>query len=515
MKNYRREDLGVALLACLVLLVFVLRHQQFFHDDAFISLRYARNFAEHGELTWNLGEYVEGYTNFLYVLISAVPIRFGIDPTYAVQIINLVAAFSMLIMQVYASRLILPGSQARLARASIVVATAATPALAIWVMGGLEAVVVSTFATAGLLALLPIAGKAAAPRNIFWAALAFSLAVLTRLDIAVFIAGAGAGLLMGNAGTLGKRLLPAVIVVGVPALVSFAHMAWRYSYYGDFLPLTFHAKTEVEFLVRLKFLPEFVSMSLPSIVMLTVAFLTSIWAVCRRQVSPYFWLLFLPVALQSAYVVWSGADHMPAARVLVPVMPAAGLLLLAALKDSPPKLASFVCIAAAGITFLGAIAKPPQAMDPAGDIGRVVGLYIKKSWPKDSTVALHTAGSTPYFATSMTFIDMLGLNDPTIAKRKNVPILAPWQSVPGHGKGDGKYVMERKPDYIIGGPATGSDFATDYPWFLTDIELPQIDGFNDCYALVTETIKIEDTPPWRGRKQPKPLLFKYYQKTCD
>ncbi|MGJ8583617.1 MAG: hypothetical protein ACSHXD_05975 [Marinosulfonomonas sp.] len=495
--------------------MFVFKHQQFFHDDAFISLRYARNLAEHGELTWNFGEYVEGYTNFLYVLISAVPIKFGIDPTYAVQIINLAAAISMLIMQVYASRLILPGSQARLARASIVVATAATPAIAIWVMGGLEAVVVSTFATAGLLALLPIAGKAAAPRNILWAALAFSLAVLTRLDIAVFIAGAGAGLLMGGTGTFQKRLLPAVIVVGVPALVSFAHMGWRYTYYGDILPLTFYAKTDVEFLVRLKFLPEFVSMSLPSVGMLAVAFLTSIWAIVRRQTSPHFWLLFLPIALQSAYVVWSGADHMPAARVLVPVMPAAGLLLLASMKNTPPKLASFICVAATVITLFGGITKPPQAMDPAGDIGRVVGLYIKKTWPEDSTVALHTAGSTPYFATSMTFIDMLGLNDPTIAKRRNVPILAPWQSVPGHGKGDGKYVMDRKPDYIIGGPATGTDFATDYPWFLSDIELPQIDGFYDCYALVTETIEIEDTQPWRGRKQPKPLLFKYYQKICD
>src|SRR5262245_49032609 len=35
-------------------------------DDAFISFRYARNWAEGQGLVWNPGERVEGYTNFLW-----------------------------------------------------------------------------------------------------------------------------------------------------------------------------------------------------------------------------------------------------------------------------------------------------------------------------------------------------------------------------------------------------------------------------------------------------------------
>lgn len=34
-------------------------------DDAFISFRYARNLATHGELVFNPGERVEGITNLL------------------------------------------------------------------------------------------------------------------------------------------------------------------------------------------------------------------------------------------------------------------------------------------------------------------------------------------------------------------------------------------------------------------------------------------------------------------
>ena len=40
----------------------------FLCDDAFISFRYARNLLEGHGLVFNPGEYVEGYSNFLWVL---------------------------------------------------------------------------------------------------------------------------------------------------------------------------------------------------------------------------------------------------------------------------------------------------------------------------------------------------------------------------------------------------------------------------------------------------------------
>jgi hypothetical protein len=42
---------------------------RFIQDDAFISFRYAFHSAQGQGLVWNLGELVEGYTNFLWVLI--------------------------------------------------------------------------------------------------------------------------------------------------------------------------------------------------------------------------------------------------------------------------------------------------------------------------------------------------------------------------------------------------------------------------------------------------------------
>ena len=49
----------------------------FLNDDAYISMRYAHHWAHHGEIVYNLGERVEGYTNFLWVAILAGVIKLG------------------------------------------------------------------------------------------------------------------------------------------------------------------------------------------------------------------------------------------------------------------------------------------------------------------------------------------------------------------------------------------------------------------------------------------------------
>src|SRR5204863_68876 len=52
----------------------------FVNDDAYISFRYARNLAEHGQLVFNVGERVEGFTNFLWTVLLAGGIKLGLSP---------------------------------------------------------------------------------------------------------------------------------------------------------------------------------------------------------------------------------------------------------------------------------------------------------------------------------------------------------------------------------------------------------------------------------------------------
>ena len=57
-----------------------LREWSFIGDDAYISFRYARNLIEGHGLVWNPGEYVEGYTNFSWVMWVAAGMWAGISP---------------------------------------------------------------------------------------------------------------------------------------------------------------------------------------------------------------------------------------------------------------------------------------------------------------------------------------------------------------------------------------------------------------------------------------------------
>ena len=49
-------------------------------DDAFISFRYAENLVRGLGLVYNAGERVEGYSNFLWTLGTALGMRLGVDP---------------------------------------------------------------------------------------------------------------------------------------------------------------------------------------------------------------------------------------------------------------------------------------------------------------------------------------------------------------------------------------------------------------------------------------------------
>src|SRR5205814_5237660 len=84
----------------------------FVNDDAYISFRYARNLAEHGQLVFNLGERVEGYTNFLWTVLLAACMKVGVGPVAASRFFGVVFAIGTLAVVVRMS-LRLDGERSR------------------------------------------------------------------------------------------------------------------------------------------------------------------------------------------------------------------------------------------------------------------------------------------------------------------------------------------------------------------------------------------------------------------
>jgi hypothetical protein len=93
--------------------------------------------------------------------------------------------------------------------------------------------------------------------------------------------------------------------------------------------------------------------------------------------------------------------------------------------------------------------------------GIVVGKWMRENLPAGALLATNTAGTIPFYS-GLRIVDMMGLNDRTIARRAKVP--ADWKGIE---KGDGAYVLSRRPDYIQLGTSSGSD----EPVFLSDIEI--------------------------------------------
>ena len=87
-----------ALIGLTVIVVFVLnvRCYYFLSEDCFISFRYARNLVDGNGLVWNPGERVEGYTNFLWVLILALGMRVHIEPEIMSNIIGIASGVILL-----------------------------------------------------------------------------------------------------------------------------------------------------------------------------------------------------------------------------------------------------------------------------------------------------------------------------------------------------------------------------------------------------------------------------------
>ena len=78
----------------LVLVVLItgyghLVHSSFFHDDAYITLRYSQNWLAGSGVSWNASERVEGYTSFLHLAAISLLGVLQLDLVTASQLIGL------------------------------------------------------------------------------------------------------------------------------------------------------------------------------------------------------------------------------------------------------------------------------------------------------------------------------------------------------------------------------------------------------------------------------------------
>ena len=230
--------IATALIALLTLFAWTNR---FIQDDAFISFRYALHLAEGHGLVWNIGEPIEGYTNFLWVLVIASGITLGIDPVPFSQGIGLLLFAGTLLFTYLLIREII---------GSAVIAVVAVAFLgtnytfSAYATGGLETQLQALLCTGvAYLTCRALRRNIWSRRELLAISLTMAAALLTRLDSGLLCAVAGLWCLASWYRTapeaIAKRLtmlaLPLVLIVG-------AWLSWKLWYYGEILPNTFRLK---------------------------------------------------------------------------------------------------------------------------------------------------------------------------------------------------------------------------------------------------------------------------------
>jgi hypothetical protein len=230
------------LLVLLVGVVFAGLFSPFITDDALITLRYARHLSAGEGLVFNPGEPpVEGYSNFLQLLLASLVLRLDLAPLPILRGLNLSAAI-LLLPALYTV------VQRELRRPAL--ATAAALLLAVhaplwyWAASGLETALYTLTLFAGV-ALV----SAARPGLRLASALPLLLAALLRPEGAAAIAVIGLILLVESARAAGSGVagLRAWIRerggwIAAVALPYAAYTAWRIATFGDLLPNTVHYK---------------------------------------------------------------------------------------------------------------------------------------------------------------------------------------------------------------------------------------------------------------------------------
>lgn len=84
-------DIVLGSISIIILLFYEFYYFDFFIDDAYISFRYSRNFATYGSIFFNKeGEPVEAYSNFLWIIISSLFIKFNFDPLVSMKIFSMI-----------------------------------------------------------------------------------------------------------------------------------------------------------------------------------------------------------------------------------------------------------------------------------------------------------------------------------------------------------------------------------------------------------------------------------------
>ncbi|MHC4661580.1 MAG: hypothetical protein ACYS8W_07815 [Planctomycetota bacterium] len=447
-------------------------------DDSFITFRYARNLAAgHGPVFNPGGPPTEGYTSFLWVIVTAIPHLLGLGAAAFAKAAGVLAtlgtAAAVYILALRLAGALENGGRHLLASVAVLFFLA-QPYPAIHAISGMETALF-TFLLCVLFLCLDRVYTDPSGKNAVLLASACLLAGLTRPEGNLLaIAGSLAVLFLiprGDRKRLGIRLL---LIYVLPGAIYFI---WRWAYYGSLLPLPFYIKM----FPRTPALGWYVTKNFVWFHLYRSGlFMLCALILLRRRVLPSLSgvILFLIFYTLPSHVMGDFSRFLIPAAPLIAALSAAGIasffILLRRFVRRIEKW-SRTAIAALTILISALIACSlsfnialfdfrfhvsnnrtkmikhcryySAALERAHiALGKKLALYRARD--KTPLLALGDAGAVPYYSNWRT-LDTWSLNDPVLAKSKEY---------------DTEYVLSKNPDVLVLVSVKADEFEPGFEW---------------------------------------------------
>lgn len=432
--------------AIAVLLLFFAYHMLFLTfeiDDAFISFRYVKNFLNGNGLVFNTGERVEGYTNFLWIILLSLAGKAGLGCVFFSRIIGCFFALGSVILLYFISVKLFDRDEFSALLPPLLLAT--NGSFAAWGQSGME--------TPMFAFILLLTYYAVIDRRHFWAGLLFPLLAMTRPEGALFAVICFIYILFSHT----DKRLRAAVTFAIPAVIlSVFYLLWKSSYYGGMLPNTFYAKQGT---LTLNLVDGLLYVGKFFLYFNFTTLLFGIGVFAAGRMSREMKLILVSLLLYLLYVVSVGGDWMLGFRFITPIVPFIALIAFYGLKIVLNNLKNSIVKthAADVIIMIFLFVAYSQTLNSlllndfkaysieyqkAINESRITARWFKENVPNDILLAASTIGALGYYS-DLKILDIFGIVDPVIAHSPNK-----ISGLAGHHSYDFDYVFSRKPEMM-------------------------------------------------------------------
>lgn len=369
-------------------------------DDAYITLRYSLNLARGHGPVFNVGEYVEGYSNPAWMFLLALTGKTGLSMPMMMKVYGVISGLvAIIIAGRVASRYhgMIVGSAAMML-------LGASTFFAMWATDGLE----TTFYSALLTGLYALTLSESA--NALIIGMLAALAAMTRPEGAMF------GLIVCSFLVKTRGVKTAAVAFTPLAIATCAYEIFRVSYFGEFVPNTALVKLHTTlgaaingFKYLLAFNADSGYIVLPSVILGALLFRN------RRYVV----LGTCFIAAQMLFLAVSGGDFMYAYRFVMPIFPIMSILIASCANarafsgkvKALQRIASFAAIATVAAAQAHSLPPKKIALDnltARRSVHFEVACFAAMRTTSQDTIALSEAGIIPFKVKARVF-DYLGL----------------------------------------------------------------------------------------------------------